>query len=161
MCMEMGISTQPYICFLRKAVSVYFLSLSPMLCDVLYSSSPMQCVWRWGYPHSLTPVPRGRQFLYIFSHFLLLCDVLYFSSPMQCVWRWGYPHSLTSVSWGRQFLYIFSHFLLCYVMFYILVHLCNVYGDGDIHTALHLFPEEGSFCILSLTFSFVRWCFIF
>lgn len=33
------------------------------------------------------------------------------------------------------------------------IHLCNVYGDGDIHTALHLFPEEGSFCIFSLTFS--------
>ena len=110
--MEMGISTQPYICFQRRAVSVYFLSLSPLLYDVLYSSSPMQCVWRR-----------------------------------------GYPHSLTSVSRGGQFLYIFSHFLLCYVMFYILVHLCNVYGDGDIHTALHLFPEEGSFCIFSLTFS--------
>ena len=112
--MEIGISTQPYICSQRKAVSVYFLSLSPMLCDVLYFSSPMQCVWRWGYSHSLTSVPRG-----------------------------------------GLFLYIFSHFLLCYVMFYILVHLCNVYGDGDIHTALHLFPEEGSFCIFSLTFSYV------
>ena len=157
--MEMGISTQPYICSQRKAVSVYFLWLSPML-SVLYSSSPMQCVWRWGYPHSLTSVSWGRQFLYIFSPYLL-CYVLYSSSPMQCVWRRRYPHSLTSVSWGRQFLYIFSHFLLCYLMFYILVHLCNVYGDGDIHTALHLFPDEGSFCIFSLTFSFVIWCFIF
>ena len=33
------------------------------------------------------------------------------------------------------------------------VHLCNVYGDSEIHQALHLFPEEGSFCIFSLTFS--------
>lgn len=33
------------------------------------------------------------------------------------------------------------------------IHLCNVYGDSDVHQALHLFPEEGSFCIFSLTFS--------
>lgn len=33
------------------------------------------------------------------------------------------------------------------------IHLCNVYGDSEIHQALHLFPEEGSFCIFSLTFS--------
>lgn len=33
------------------------------------------------------------------------------------------------------------------------IHLCNIHGDDDIHTALHLFPSESSFCIFSLTFS--------
>lgn len=33
------------------------------------------------------------------------------------------------------------------------IHLCNVHGDDDIHTALHLFPSDSSFCIFSLTFS--------
>lgn len=33
------------------------------------------------------------------------------------------------------------------------IHLCNVYGDQDVHQALHLFPAENSFCIFSLTFS--------
>ena len=40
-----------------------------------------------------------------------------------------------------------------FMFIHITVHLCNVYGDSDVHQALHLFPEEGSFCIFSLTFS--------
>ncbi|KAL5022785.1 hypothetical protein ScPMuIL_001940 [Solemya velum] len=33
------------------------------------------------------------------------------------------------------------------------IHLCNINGDSDIHTALHLHPHESSFCIFSLKFS--------
>ena len=37
--------------------------------------------------------------------------------------------------------------------YYISVHLCNIYGEHDIHEALHLLPGEHSFCIFSLMFS--------
>ncbi|XP_041376385.1 DDB1- and CUL4-associated factor 11-like [Gigantopelta aegis] len=33
------------------------------------------------------------------------------------------------------------------------IHLCNIYGEHDIHEALHLLPGEHSFCIFSLMFS--------
>ncbi|XP_071091966.1 DDB1- and CUL4-associated factor 11-like [Haliotis cracherodii] len=33
------------------------------------------------------------------------------------------------------------------------IHLCNIYGDHDIHEALPLLPGDQSFCIFSLTFS--------
>ncbi|XP_052816129.1 DDB1- and CUL4-associated factor 11-like isoform X2 [Mya arenaria] len=33
------------------------------------------------------------------------------------------------------------------------IHLCNVYGDEEIHQALPLHPNANSFCIFSLTFS--------
>ncbi|KAK6174585.1 hypothetical protein SNE40_017832 [Patella caerulea] len=33
------------------------------------------------------------------------------------------------------------------------IHLCNIYGDHEVHEALNLTPGEHSFCIFSLTFS--------
>ncbi|KAK3576381.1 hypothetical protein CHS0354_018929 [Potamilus streckersoni] len=33
------------------------------------------------------------------------------------------------------------------------IHICNVFGDSEIHHALPLFPTESSFCIFSLIFS--------
>ncbi|XP_067389182.1 DDB1- and CUL4-associated factor 11 isoform X1 [Emydura macquarii macquarii] len=33
------------------------------------------------------------------------------------------------------------------------IHICNIYGDGDVHTALDLRPEERRFAVFSLTVS--------
>lgn len=33
------------------------------------------------------------------------------------------------------------------------IHICNIYGDGDVHTALDLRPDERRFAIFSLTVS--------
>lgn len=36
---------------------------------------------------------------------------------------------------------------------FILVHICNIFGDHEVHEALPLFPEERRFCVFALRFS--------
>uniref|UniRef100_A0A8C3S3K9 DDB1- and CUL4-associated factor 11 n=1 Tax=Chelydra serpentina TaxID=8475 RepID=A0A8C3S3K9_CHESE len=44
-----------------------------------------------------------------------------------------------------------SHFL--YSSWSDYIHICNIYGDGDVHTALDLRPDERRFAVFSLTVS--------